>query len=81
MKIFELSIGAEDYGNRHVARLSILDVSIALGHSNRYWLEIEFDADWWSGFYFRHTAWPKRIPGESFIAMLVRRFAPGWVAR
>lgn len=81
MKIFGLSIGEEDYANMHVARLSILDVSIVLGHSRRHWLMFEFDINWRRGFYFRRAIWPKRIQGESFLEMLLRRFAPGWAGR
>lgn len=82
MKIFELSIGQEDYANMHVARLSILDVSIMLGHSRCHWLMFEFDVDWGCrDFYFRRAIWPKRIQGEGFLTMLVRNFAPGWMDR
>lgn len=78
MKIIELSIGQEDYANMHVARFSILDVSIAAGHSPRNWFMFEFDVNWGRGFYFRRATLPKRIQGEAFLTMLVRRFAPGW---
>lgn len=81
MKIFELSIGHEDYANMRVARFTILDVSIAAGHSRRHWLMFEFDINWGNGFYFRSAIWPKRIEGEVFLTMLVRHFAPGWAAR
>lgn len=79
MKIFELSIGQEDYANMHVARLTILDVSITIGHSRRFWFMFEFDINWDHGFCFCRDTWPKRIPGEAFLTMLVRRFAPGWI--
>ncbi len=81
MKLLELSIGGEDFNRLHLARLTVLDVSIAIGHEQCNWVRAGIDIDWGRGYYWGFCRVRKAVYGEDCIEMLLRRFAPGWLDR
>jgi hypothetical protein len=81
VKILDLSIGEEDYGRKNMVRLTILDVSIALGHDYSRWIAVNIDIEWGHGWYWGAGRVLKEIKGEQFFEMLLRRNAPGWIDR
>ena len=78
LKILALSLGEEDYGRKQMLRLTALDISVAIGHGFHHWFAINVDVDWGAGWYWGFHRISKRMVGEQFFEMLLRRFAPGW---
>ena len=78
MIILHLSLGTEDYNRVFLARVTLFDLTLALGHGYYHWFQIEGCCDWGlcKDRYARAIA--KDVPGEGFIEMLLRHCAPGW---
>lgn len=81
MKFIELSAGAEDFDRDQFVRVTLFDVSFALGHSYHHWFVARLEIDWARGIWWSFERVSKSISGEGLIEMLLIRFVPGWLDR
>lgn len=81
MRIVSLAAGTEDYGRKQMLRVTLLGVSLAVGHTWLHWLGWNVDVEWPHWWCYSGGGWVKKAQrGEQFFDMLLRRCAPGWLA-
>ena len=77
MKLLDLTVGGFDYNRIWGIEFTLLGcwVFVGTGYNDWFYLAAGFDCGRWFCEWHRHW-FAKDVPGERFMRMLVRRFAP-----